>query len=204
MNWRFFIKPLIQLDSKTVFYLRGGIIFFGLIALVSLQHNTPAPSKNYTPRAQQEYMHNLAITHFTAGGLIKDQIYANYWAYLPATGNSALVQPKMHLVKPSGAIWLIQAKYGKAWHKSLESKISRLDLHDDVIIERLATAQFMPITMKTAEVSYFPETEYIETAKFVELDKPGLHLTGVGMQGDLTKDTLQLLSNVTTNYAINS
>ena len=149
-------------------------------------------------------MSNLVVTHFTETGVIKDQIYASYWAYIPALKNSALTNPKMYLNKPNGAKWIIQANYAKAWHITLESKISKLALEKNVIIERLQTNELVPIVMKTEQVSYFPDDEFVETKQYVEMTKPGLFLSGVGLKGYLNKDVMQLLDKVKTNYETTS
>lgn len=199
------IKDIIRKKSLAYLpYASAGIFLVCLIAITIYQTKIPTTTNTYTNRIQQEYMHNVVVTHFTETGVIKDQIYANYWAYLPALGHSTLLQPQIHITKPTGAKWLIQAKHGKARHTTLDSKISKLDLDENVIIKRLADNDFIPITMTTEQISYFPETDFVATDKYVEMDKPGFHLTGIGLKGYLNKDTIQLLKEVKTHYEIAS
>ena len=185
-------------------YLSIGVVVLCLIIITIYQTKTPTTTNTYANRIQQEYMQNVVVTHFTETGVIKDQIYANYWAYLPALGISTLLHPQIHITKPTGAKWVIQAEHGKAWHTTLDSKISKLELDENVIIKRLNDNNFIPITMQTEQISYFPDTEFVETDKYVKMDKPGFHLTGIGLKGYLNKDTIQLLKEVTTYYEIAS
>ncbi len=191
---------ILLIQKKALPYVSVGIILLCLIAITIYQTKTPAPTNIYTKRVQQEYMKDLIVTHFTETGSIKDQIYANYWAYIPTIGNSALHHPKMHLTKPNGSKWIIQAEYGKAWHTTLDSSISRLDLDKNVLIERLKTNEFVPIIMKTEQVSYFRDTDFVETEQYVEMEKPGFSVSGIGLKGHLNTDTFQLLNDVKTNY----
>lgn len=149
---------------------------------------------------QQEYMKDLVVTHYTDTGAIKDQIKAKYWAYLPEKELSTLEQPSLLLFKPNGAEWTVTANDAIAYHKTLDSKISKLDLQKNVQIVRAPTNDFVPVNMHTAQVYYFPDTELVETDKFVEMHKPGVTITGVGLKSDLQKNVVTLLDQVATKY----
>ena len=164
-------------------------------------HQAKEQRPSFTKLPQQEYMQNITVTHFTEEGKIKDQLQARYWAYIPAKQASVLQDPHLHLFKANGAEWVVRAKRGEAHHPTLEIKPSKLELTEDVIIERIANNNFTPVIMKTSQLFYFPDLELAETAEFVEMHKPGLIISGVGLKSDLQENIVTLLSKVTTQYA---
>lgn len=193
-----------QIISSTKLYSWStiAIIILALIAITIYQSNLTSHSNNYTQHNQQEYMDNLTVTHFNELGAIKDQITASHWEYISSLQYSTLTNPKLFLFKATGAQWIIQAKHAKAWHLTIDSKIDKLELKNQVIMSRLPANNFIPLSMTTEQIFYFPNKDFLETTKYVELKKPGLFLSGIGLKGYLAKDILKLLNNVTTNYEI--
>lgn len=149
---------------------------------------------------QQEYMKVLTVSHYTEDGSLKDKIIANFWGYNPTSKTSALIKPNIYIFKENGSQWLISANKGNAFHETIDAKVSKLDLDDNVVMQRFASSSFAPIKLSTAHVSYYPQQESVETTSFVEMLKPGVLITGKGLTSDLKKNKVNLLSDVKTSY----
>jgi LPS export ABC transporter protein LptC len=169
------------------------VVFFNIA-------NNVKSSPFTTTKQAQEYMKNVHVTHYAENGSIKDDITATSWEYHPNVEQSKLVNPVLYINKLNGITWRIEAKYGMAMHKTLESKILQLNLWDDVIARRPATITAEPITVSGRILHYFPETEYITSDEYVKMEKPGLTITGTGFHGYLNKNWVEILNNVTTQY----
>lgn len=148
----------------------------------------------------QEYMRNVDITHFNEQGNIKDNITASFWAYLPGQKMSQILEPRLSLIKENNHVWHIKAKHGIALHPSLQSKVTKLELEDNVTISRPKSLDIAPIDVITQKLDYFPDKEHVQTREFVKMIKPGLQITGTGLEGYLNKNWVELQSNVKTTY----
>ncbi len=174
------------------------LIFCNLLYQVKVQ--TPTCVFQCT---KQEYMKEPSITHYTKTGAIKYRIHASYWTYLPKQEHSLLTQLKMQIFKENGSIWYMQSETGIAYQATLNRQISQLDLNRKVHIYRKKTYKFIPVLMKSEHLKYFPEKDFIETVRFVEIQKPGINITGIGLKGNL-KNCLELFSKVRTHYETTS
>jgi LPS export ABC transporter protein LptC len=153
------------------------------------------------PVIPQEYMLNVKVTHFNPDGNVKDHIRAAYWAYLPEQACSKITEPRLQVIKPDSSVWNVEAKLAVAKHQRLDSKITELALSEEVVITRPEALNILPIEVVTTDVFYYPETSYVKTDKFVKMTKPGLHVTGVGLEGYLDKNLVELHNNVQTTYS---
>ncbi len=178
----------------------------GIALIIEISQDTKDPSTaSIVTEEPQEYMKQLAMVTFSDQGRIKNVINAKYWAYLPQTQISTLVTPVLSFNKPGdNTIWLISAHKGSAVHPSLDSKIERLELQDNVIVEQYvgqqSTNSAATIKVETEQAYFYPETEEVKTDHFVTMTKPGLLITGTGLEGHFKKHIVKLLHNVKTSY----
>lgn len=189
--------------SLTIFFNQKiTFVITAVILLITLFYNYKPQQRPVAPKLvhPQEYMIDAHVTHYTEQGLMKDQIAIKHWAYNPTLQKSVLSLPKLSLFKTNGAIWRVQAEHGQALHPTLQSKVTRLDLWENVVVDRLETSTVTPVTATTTKLYYYPDTEKVETDAFVTIDKPGLNITGDGLEGYLNKNKLEIRKNVTTRY----
>lgn len=192
-----FINKVQNIKLKQIIII---CVIVQLIVLVIALYKANKQRKIFAKIPQQEYMKDLIVTHYTESGSIKDRIHAKYWAYIPTEQISILEQPQLYVYKPNAAEWIVRSANGIAYHATLESKVLKLDLQNDVYIERLASSNFTPVVMKTSQLFYFPEEELLETDKFVEMTKPGLAISGIGLKSNLQDNLVTLLNKVNTRY----
>lgn len=180
--------------------IRNASIFLlvvGIIMAISYYQSKSKLKSSFVSKSAQEYMTGFSVTHFTESGDLKDTLTASSWAYLPDKQYSKLEAPILSIMKSDG-LWHVSANQAYAWHKTLDQKPDKIDLWDNVVIERPEQAQLEPVLISTEKLIYFPEKEDIETDLPISMVKPDLTLTGVGMQGNLNNNFLQLKSEVKT------
>jgi lipopolysaccharide export system protein LptC len=176
------------------------ILSFMLLFLVKSQH--PAHSlKAYLEKKPQEYMRNAFVTLFTEGGVLKNELSAKYWAYLPEKKKSTFTMPHLTIYKPDGTLWHMDAQKGEALQPNIGA-IEKIILQNNVILNRLGSKIADPIQVNTEAVDYYPKKQYAENNTFVKMNKPGLIITGVGLRAFLENGAVELLQNVKTYYTV--
>lgn len=186
---------------KNFVYLMGII----LATIFFFKSSSPVTdSRKFLDKFPQEYMKNVKVTNYTDDGILKDKIDAKFWAYLPKEQISQIVEPRISVIKPDNSVWTVNARYGIANHPSLQSKVEKLELKERVVIIRPEALDIAPIKLTTEQLFYYPEKEYVQTDMFVKMVKPGLQITGTGLEGYLDKNWLELQKNVKTTYISSS
>jgi len=175
------------------------IAFTTLVTFIILwTPNEKLPHSHLTKRPQ-EYMTQVSITSFTEEGQLKNHLSAAYWAYLPETQISKLTTPHLTVYRPNNTVWLIDAKQGQIQQPTI-GIIEQIKLLDTVVLQRPKTQEALPVIIETDELNYHPKTEFAETDKAITLTKPGLQITGVGLNAYIDKSLVELLHQVKTTY----
>ncbi len=176
------------------------LLSFGIGTLIK---STPSSLEgmNITIRKPQEYMKEIFVTIFTEQGLLKDELTANYWAYLPAAQISTLITPHLTVHRPDGTIWTINAKKGEIKQPTLGT-IEQIALQQDVVLERPATKTAVAIKLETNELQYQPKKKYAESDQLITMTKPDLKITGIGLRAFLDQGLVELLRDVKTYYTL--
>lgn len=176
------------------------LLSFGLSALVKSKPEA-FPKTHMRKKDPQEYMKNVFVTIYTEQGLLKDELSAHYWAYLPEQKISTLVAPHLTVYRPDGTLWIIDAKKGKIKQPTLGT-IEQIALQEEVTLERPATNKVLPIKLETEELRYQPKKQYAESDVFITMTKPDLKITGTGLRAFLDQSSVELLRDVKTYYTV--
>jgi lipopolysaccharide export system protein LptC len=99
--------------------------------------------------------------------------------------------PDYLLVDGGGRPWI--GKSDSAWVDK-EGEVMKLLGH--VEMHRAADEKDEPIDVVTSDLTTWPKQKKMETAAAATITQPGSILRGIGMRGDLTDKTLELLSDV--------
>ena len=174
---------------------------FVLLFLVKSTEYIADPLKAYLEKKPQEYMTSAFVTIFTEDGMLKNELSAKYWAYLPAKKKSTFSTPHLTIYKPDGSLWHIDAQKGEALQPSIGT-IEKIILQNEVVLNRPRSVSADPIQVNTEEVDYYPKRQYAENDKFVKMNKPGLTITGIGLRAFLENGAVELLNNVKTSYTV--
>jgi LPS export ABC transporter protein LptC len=156
-------------------------------------------SSLHIDKTRQEYMKNLLTTTYTESGMLKNKIYAAYWAYLPLQQQSTLIAPHMIHFKPDGTEWHITAKHGLTKQPTLGG-IEEIELWDKVCLERMVNTNNAPILVETEKLCYHPKKQFAESENTITMTKPDGQVTGTGLRAFLEKNSVELLHNVKTYY----
>lgn len=177
------------------------IIFVSLFCMVYWFYiQTKAPRYTQLKSKPQEYMHNLRIINFDKQGKPKEAMHADYWEFNPQVGCSDLIKPHVTVYKPNGDIWYLKSNKAFAWHPTISEKVTKIDMQDNVVIERPAINQTTPIKMETLALEYLPDQEMISTKEFVRMQQPGLTISGYGLVGYLDRNWIELHDKITTIF----
>lgn len=177
---------------------------FAIVTMISVvwwvSPDTQSPRSVFQKvKHPQEYMTQVSMWSYTETGQLKNEMSANYWAYLPETKASQLNEPHLIVYKPDNTLWHIKSKKGRILQPTV-GVIDEVELMEDVEIERPGSAKVMPLKLETSVIRYRPKTEYAETDQFITMTKPDLKITGTGMKAFLDKNFVELLHNVKTYY----
>lgn len=180
-------------------WLRFFILFIPAIGLLwfLFSKNQITQPKYYSPPKAQEYMKGVAVHRYSSTGLLNSTLTSKYWAYLPNEALSQLEQPRLLMISPNQSTWTVQAQFAHAHHPKIDEKISHIDLWDHVEIEHPNES---PVFVTTQALTYYPDRSFVETKLPVQLNKPGLTITGTGLNGYLNSNWVELLNNVETIY----
>jgi len=176
--------------------------YLAVLALVGIiwifwQQGTPENQAKPQTSAQ-EYMVNLKVTDFDQQGNKEREIIASNWAFVPSAKKSNIVSPLVTVYKVSGDIWHLSADKAYAWHKSLDSKINKVEMLNNVQANRAEHQKFTPTVIKSEAIDYYPEEDKITSMSKVTMEQPELHIEGYGMLGYIDKNWVQLLDRTTT------
>ncbi len=181
--------------------LLGLILVLGLMAagtgwlFYSLEARLAA--QNQDSDAPQLVMGRFTATLINAQGIREQTLSAPKLTQMPADGGSWLEAPRLAIYSPDQQLlWRLNADRG--W---VSTDSSRLLLTEDVEAFRLPVAGAAALTLRTRDVTVYPDGQRAETDAPATLTTPGGELTGIGVRADMIAGTIRLLSTVRGRYA---
>ncbi|MBP6103485.1 MAG: LPS export ABC transporter periplasmic protein LptC [Gammaproteobacteria bacterium] len=185
--------------------VRSNPWFSVLLALITLMvlyffndHQSPIQQTHKRP---QEYMKRIVMHDFTETGSLKQTLEADTWAYRPEKQQSILEKPHLTVYKTEG-LWKIQAEHGLITQPNL-GKITLITLQHHVRLERPPTEQLTALRLETSMLQYEPKTDTAHSDAFVIIKKPGLQISGWGLDASFHPESLALRKDVHTTYHSN-
>lgn len=182
-------------------YIASLILIIILAVLVTGQFKIN--DKQLINTEAQEYMHGLKLYNYDEKGLLKNFISAISWKFIPKNGYSVIKQPNVTIYKYPNYFYNITANSGHLIHKTLNGKVDLIKLSSQVNIKQqyLNNANKKSgFTLTTEYLEFDPKTELAITNQPVVISKPGLLITGTGMNADLKNNQLELHKNVSTKF----
>lgn len=108
-----------------------------------------------------------------ADGLPDRRLDAARLRHYPDDGSSELDEPVLVVYREEGPPWRARSRSAR-----INADGDQVLLQRDVRLSRAATPQSPPVELRTSELLVFPETEYVETDHFVEIERGEDWLTG--------------------------
>ncbi|MDD3517392.1 MAG: LPS export ABC transporter periplasmic protein LptC [Chromatiales bacterium] len=153
-----------------------------------------APTETAAP-ASDLYMQDFAATLTDAQGQPRYRVEGSGMTRRPDDGSALIERPVVEFRPADGPPWLLRADSG--WIADDQSEVM---LHGAVDIERPPEEGHTPIHIVTRELRLWPAEDRAETASHVQMETPRYAIEGVGMRADLTRGTLELHSEVKSEY----
>lgn len=136
---------------------------------------------------------NITRTLYDENGYIADTVKANRLEHFELLGFTQFEQPVYTLYNNQKVSWQANSNHA-VWFAEdkiiLEQQVNIVSLQPDELIERIKT--------DTLEL-IFP-ANLLQTDRPVFIQGKGFYIEGVGLQADLTKQTLQLVKHNKTVY----
>ncbi|MDB6096317.1 MAG: hypothetical protein JWM09_595 [Francisellaceae bacterium] len=179
------------------FFLSLSILCFWAYKLQEEGGVSPVQTYNYP----DEYLLKVGIEKFNPQGKLIQKLNAKTWVYSHKKNKSHFEEPRLTIYKPDETVWNINALRGEAINKSLNDSPDIIDLYNDVIVARLGNNFNQALKLETEYLQYYPGIQQAKTDKYVKMTKPGVQITGTGLNALLDKGFVELLENVKTYYS---
>lgn len=181
-----------------------GLLYLGTLAglaglslwfLFSVQSTlrTPDTDDNAEPLL---YLDNFIATHRNAQGVRDYTIHAPHLIQLAGEQGTQLQQPVVKSYRDGHVeTWHIHADSG--W---IAPSLDLIRLHDKVTIQRPPSSGELPLTIATHDVLIWPQQNRVSTAALVHLKTATGELASTGLEADMDKRQIRLLSSVRGHY----
>lgn len=168
----------------------GVIIAIAGIAAAStwLSRQSRQPEPAATARAAPDYFARDVVAVVTgADGRHQQQLRARRMEHLPDTDVLTLSAPHLTVYR-DGRPWQASAEQGR-----IATGGERVTLNGDV---RLEQGGPRPLQLRTRTLQIYPERQYAETTAPLTLTSPEARVEAIGLEADMRRQKLTLLSNV--------
>lgn len=126
----------------------------------------PPPSAPEPTQRRPDYIvEGLSALMMDAAGRPDRRLVASELRHYPDDGSSELDAPRLVVYADDAPPWRARADIG--W---INAEGDEVLLQERVRLERDATDTAAPLLLRTSEMLVLPETDYAETARFVEID----------------------------------
>jgi len=125
----------------------------------------PPPAPEPTERRPDYIVEGLSALTMDTAGRPDRRLTANELRHYPDDGSSELDDPRLLVYDDDAPPW--QARADTGW---INADGDEVLLQQRVRLERDATDTAAPLVLRTSEMLVLPETDYAETARFVEID----------------------------------
>ncbi len=137
------------------------------------------------------FIEDFTVTTMNDNGIPRYRLQAERMTHYPHNDSSELETPYLEFYQPGKPSWHIQSAHGRVTSGGAEVR-----LLGNVRIRRIATENSPEVTILTRNLRVRPEEKTASTTQQVDFSSPGYTVQAVGMQADLGKHRLQLLSHV--------
>lgn len=177
-----------------------GLILLPLVLQFTKEHGAPSSESDLIPHiaAADWFADDLNVTITSKEGLPVRRLFADKVLHFSATASTDLFAPVYSLYQPQ-QYWILTAAQGKAWHGKNEQELERLDLWSDVVVEQFADKN-AGLRLETTEMTFLPQENQATSPAKVDLYQQRQHLSGQGMEADLSQQSVKLLQQVHSYY----
>lgn len=168
----------------------------GLAIINTVQTDTSLARPSHEPDA---YMTNLNYQAFNNDGLLHVHLKAPRMSHFPNDNSSQFLKPDVIMYTDSGIPWQVTSDHGRSKQGS-----KKIYLWGNVVIHQPSRPGLPETTIKTSQITVYPERQFAETKKDVEILRPGSKTSATGLQANFKTGIFKLLSNSRGHYAPNA
>lgn len=156
----------------------------------------PLPASRSTDLTSEYTLDDFTLSAMNDEGQLAFEVTAPRLEENPEDRSAEIQSPEITIYEASEARWQVQAQTGWISHDA-----KTLRLQGDVSIQRQSNSNDQTTTtIDTSDMTVFPKRQEARTRAPVEIRRPGLILSGVGMRANLRKERYQILSQVRVRY----
>lgn len=182
-------------------YIVSGILIIIIIILIKQQDNDKP--LQLAQNDTQEYMLGLKLYDYNEQGALKNFISAVAWKFTSNKRQSLITKPDVTIYKYPNYLYNIQAESGHVIHKELHDQSDLIKLTNNVRVKQQYldnSSKKSGFTLTTEYLEITPETGLATTDQYITIYKPGLMITGIGMNANLKLNQLEIHKDVQTKY----
>lgn len=183
---------------RRVFRLVAGsvIAVAGWLILDEDPADSPAPPDSLDqPRQPDYFVENFSVDVMDEQGQRRYRLDGQEMTHFQNDDLWLIQQPRMIYFPDSGTPWHLSSDQGRAWNAVTEAR-----LEGAVRIRREAGEDNLEANVDTSDVYLRPQDHYAETDKHAVYYRPGVRQSGVGVEGFLDRERIDLLSEVKAHY----
>jgi lipopolysaccharide export system protein LptC len=180
----------------------GSSQFFALLVLALLaglsfwlKKSVEMPEANRNGKFRHDpdaIAENFEIRVFDDQGRLQQRLRSPFLQHFPDDDSSEMKSPQLERYRPDAPALSIRSE-----HARVSSKGEVIDLRDDVVARRAASAERPELVARMPDLTVRPDDGVAWTASPVEITEADSWVKGVGMQIDNNLSTFVLQSRVT-------
>jgi lipopolysaccharide export system protein LptC len=141
---------------------------------------------------------NVTVRQFNIKGELSHYLQTPLIHHIPLNNTHELTTPHIMVTHEDQKPWVIDAKKAVALYGG-----KQITLINDVLIHQINHETAEETTVKTQELTYFPNEKRATTTKGITFSQPGAVVKSIGMNAYLAENRVQLLSHASGVYASN-
>lgn len=176
------------MNQKTLWFSIILLIGAGLSIFLMLirEHKTAEMEQ---PGGVNAFMIKPTYKAYDKEGQLHSQIDAFQMKHYVRNDTSTFNDPKILIYTDDRIPWHITSKHGKS-----QNGTKKLFLYDDVVLHQPQQPNHPEITINTSELTIYPARSFAETNKNVQIKRPGTVIHGKGIEANLKKGIVKLLT----------
>lgn len=168
----------------------------GYAILNSLQSAKQPSNSNHLPDA---YMEQVNYQEFNSEGRLHAQLTTPRLTHYPDNDTTLFLKPNMRLITKKNIHWHVTALHGQS-----DKGSEKVLLWDNVVIHQPKQPDNPETTIKTSQLTVYPDKQTAETKQAVRIMRPGSITTAVGMTANFKTGVFKLLSQSKGHYEPNA
>lgn len=143
-------------------------------------------------------IHHLTVQQFDTDGRRIHYLQTPLMRHIPSNNTHQLKTPHIIVIQQNQPAWDIQAKNATALYGG-----KQITFNDNVVVYQKKEGDNQETTLKTEEITYFPNDKLATTHKDITFIQAGNLVQSTGMTAYLAENRVKLLNNARGTYESN-